>query len=85
MPAAAARYPTSGFSIYTIAGDGTQCATPSSCGDGGVATSAQLNLPEAVAVDANGNVYIDDAVDNEIRKLSPDGTITRVAGNGPPV
>ncbi len=79
---AASAYPTSGLSIYTVAGDGTPCTTRPNCGDGGLATSARLSTPEAVAVDIAGNLYIDDAGDNEIRKLSATGTITTIAGSG---
>jgi sugar lactone lactonase YvrE len=82
LAAAATAYPTSGFSIYTIAGDGTPCAAPGTCGDGGVGTATQLHFPEAVAVDSSGNVYIDDAGDNKIRKLTPAGAIITIAGNG---
>jgi sugar lactone lactonase YvrE len=71
-----------GSTIWRIAGAGTPCSTPPSCGDGAAATNAQLSFPEAVAVSANGNVYIADWGDNEIRKLAPDGTITTVAGDG---
>ena len=38
-------YPTSGFTIFTIAGNGTQCSTAPSCGDGGPATSAEFARP----------------------------------------
>jgi hypothetical protein len=55
-------------------------------GDGGLATSAQLN-PESenfrVALDANGDVYIADVGNHRIRKITvADGIITTVAGNG---
>ena len=50
-------------------------------GDGGLATSASLNGPIGVAVDSAGNLYIADAFNNRIRKVSG-GTITTVAGNG---
>lgn len=68
--------------ISILAGDGTPCQTAPSCGDGGLATDAQLNAPMGVAADARGNVYIADAGDEEIRKVAPNGTITRVAGTG---
>jgi sugar lactone lactonase YvrE len=64
--------------ITTIAGNGTYGYS----GDGGPATSAELNYPEAVAVDSGGNMYIADTSNNRIRKVSASGTITTVAGNG---
>src|SRR5271157_1343513 len=50
-------------------------------GDNGIATSAQLNAPVAVAVDGSGNVYIADSLNQRIRQVS-NGTIVTVAGNG---
>jgi sugar lactone lactonase YvrE/ribosomal protein L24E len=50
-------------------------------GDGGRATEAQLNTPEGVAVDANGNVYIADKDNNLVRKIDTGGTITTIAGD----
>jgi sugar lactone lactonase YvrE len=73
-----------GATIFTVAGNGIACSTPPACGDGTPATTAQLSFPEGVAVDANGNSYIADWGDNEIRKLAPDGTISAVAGGGTP-
>jgi DNA-binding beta-propeller fold protein YncE len=67
--------------ITRIAGTGSPCSTPT-CGDGGPATSAQLSNPSGVALDPKGNLYIADTGDNEVRKLAPDGTITRFAGDG---
>jgi hypothetical protein len=55
--------------IGAIAGNYFACSsTP--CGDGGAATSAQLNLPNSVALDINGNVYIADASDFTIRVVN---------------
>ncbi|HEY1593560.1 MAG TPA: hypothetical protein VGF81_17310 [Solirubrobacteraceae bacterium] len=56
--------------ISRIAGNGTGCAVAPGCGNGGPATSAQLNYPDAVAVDQLGNVYADDTSDNQLRLLS---------------
>jgi sugar lactone lactonase YvrE len=50
-------------------------------GDGGPATSASLDGPYGVAVDAAGNLYIADSWNGRIRKVSG-GTITTIAGNG---
>ncbi len=64
--------------ITTVAGNGNQGFS----GDGGPATAASLNNPHGVAVDANGNLYIADGSNNRVRKVSPNGIITTVAGNG---
>jgi uncharacterized protein (TIGR03437 family) len=69
---------TSTGTISTYAGNGTY----GELGDGGPATSAQLNNPTGLAVDAAGNLYICDTNGGSIRKVSPDGTITTVAGIG---
>src|SRR5262249_29949645 len=50
-------------------------------GDGGPATSAQLNNPQGIALDAAGNVYIADAGNNRVREVSG-GIITTFAGSG---
>jgi uncharacterized protein (TIGR03437 family) len=64
--------------ISTIAGFGT----PGFGGDGGPATSAKLNRPRAVAVDAQGSVYVADTGNNRVRKIDPLGNISTVAGDG---
>jgi hypothetical protein len=68
---------SSGGSITTFAGTGT-CGYG---GDGGLATSAQLDDPAGVAVDASGNAYIADAGSCRIRKVTS-GVITTFAGDG---
>jgi uncharacterized protein (TIGR03437 family) len=64
--------------ISTVAGNGGQWFE----GDGGPATDAVLSSPGQLAVDKAGNVYIADRLNNRIRKVAPDGTITTIAGNG---
>jgi sugar lactone lactonase YvrE len=70
--------------ITTVAGKGEKCASPTSaCGDGHAAKFALLNLPESVAVDSAGNIYIADSTDNRIRKVdAASQIITTIAGNG---
>lgn len=68
---------TSG-SITTVAGNGLE----GFAGDGGPAISAQVNNPEGIAADPLGNLYIADTQNHRIRKVTPDGLITTVAGNG---
>ncbi len=60
--------------LSTAAGNGVE----SFSGDGGPATSAQLNLPSNVVVDATGNVYIADYVNGRVRKITPGGTINTI-------
>ena len=64
--------------INTVAGNGLA----SYSGDGGPATAAQLNIPYSVALDGTGNVYVADSKNFRVRKISTDGTIKTVAGNG---
>jgi sugar lactone lactonase YvrE len=64
--------------ISTFAGTGLTGFS----GDGGPASSARLNQPADVATDASGNVYIADTGNNRIRKITPDGLISTIAGSG---
>jgi TonB family protein len=64
--------------VTTIAGTGTAGFS----GDGGPATAAQLRTPIALAVDSANNIYVADNTDGRVRKITPSGTISTVAGNG---
>jgi uncharacterized protein (TIGR03437 family) len=64
--------------ITTVAGVGTAGFS----GDGGAAVSAQLSGVQGAAVDASGDLFIADTGNNRIRKVTPDGLIATVAGNG---
>ena len=63
--------------ITTFAG-----SEPGLSGDGGPAIKAQLNLPTAVSVSADGSVYVSDAANSRIRRIATDGTIQTVTGYG---
>jgi uncharacterized protein (TIGR03437 family) len=64
--------------ITTFAGGGDS----NILGDGGPAIQASLNEPRSAAFDALGNLYIADYMNNRIRRVTPTGTISTVAGNG---
>ncbi len=64
--------------ITTVAGNGLF----SYSGDNGSAVSAAISYPAGIDVDDNGNLYIADRYNYRVRKVSPQGIITTVAGNG---
>ena len=72
--------------ITTVAGTGApRCSGRVEClplGDGGPAIGAALTFPTSVAVDGAGNLFIADSSNARVRKVSRDGIITTVAGNG---
>jgi trimeric autotransporter adhesin len=63
--------------ISTVAGNGDKCDHAEACGDGALAINANLNQPDSVALDANGDLYIADAMDERIRVVNM-GTATIV-------
>ena len=67
-----------GGEIATVAGTGTYGYS----GDGGPATSARLNWPIDVEATADGGFLIADLGNKRVRKVSPSGVITTVAGTG---
>jgi sugar lactone lactonase YvrE len=64
--------------VTLFAGTGT----PGYSGDGALATQAELNYPYGIAVDSAGNVYVADANNNVIRKVTAStGIISTIAGS----
>jgi len=55
---------------------------PATSGDGSPAALAQLADPNGIAVAADGTLYIGDRLNHRVRKVSPDGTISTIAGTG---
>jgi len=64
--------------ITTVAGTGVG----GFAGDGGPATGARLSYPTGLAVDGTGTLYIGESGNHRVRKVTPDGTITTIAGDG---
>ncbi len=67
-----------GGTITTVAGTGAAAFG----GDGGAATAAALNAPNAVAVASDGTFYITDTMNNRVRRVDVSGVISTVVGGG---
>jgi sugar lactone lactonase YvrE len=67
---------TPGGTVSTLAGSGTAGSAE------GVGTAAQFKSPRAVAVDATGNVFVADGLNHKIRKITPAGEVSTLAGSG---
>ena len=70
------RFITPSGTVTTLAGNGTSGFLD------GVGTYAQFNRPRGVAVDSSGNVYVADTNNHRIRLITPNGTVTTLAGSG---
>ena len=67
---------TSGGVVTTLAGSGTAGSL------NGTGTSAQFNGPYGITIDSSSNIYVGDMLNNTIRKITPGGVVTTLAGSG---
>ncbi len=71
--------------IRKVDSDGNVTTLAGSGSDGfadGTNTKAKFNAPYGVAIDGNGNVYVADSSNHRMRRVSPDGNVTTLAGSG---
>jgi DNA-binding beta-propeller fold protein YncE len=78
---------TYNHTIRKVTSDGTATTFAGTTGvaghTDGTGTAAKLNLPAAISIDANGNLYVSEQGNNDIRKITSAGVVTTLAGGGP--
>lgn len=71
--------------LTTIAGTGQACQPywdETACGENIPASEARINSPTDLKIGPDGSLYFSDSTSHQVRKVTPDGIITTVAGNG---
>jgi DNA-binding beta-propeller fold protein YncE len=68
--------------VTTVAGNGTAGWADAPLGGSSATMTAEFNIPTDVAIDTNGNLYVTDSGNARIRKISPSGVVSTIAGNG---
>lgn len=68
---------TPGGAVSTFAGSGDWRPL----GDDGLGTAASFDTPRGITIDPSGNLYVSDMMNRKIRKITPAGMVTTLAGN----
>ncbi|MDP6794196.1 MAG: immunoglobulin domain-containing protein [Verrucomicrobiota bacterium] len=62
--------------VSTLAGSGSKGSID------GPGADAQFSMPNGIALDSSGNIYVTDLINHKIRKITPEGVVSTLAGSG---